>query len=466
MWFRGKDLRILDHAPLHDAAAQGEVIPIFILDPYFFDPVRARNMPHRMQFLIDSLKSLEANLARRGSRLLVVAGRSVDVIPRLTQTLRADRVVAHRWVEPFGRERDRRIAESVGARFELYEGETLMPPGTLRTASGRPYSIFGQFARAFRHAAAIGAPIPPPSLRPLPTDVELTTIPIPTLEALGLKRNPAIQVGGEDAANDRLRSFMRTAAAVYVERRDRLDLPGTSRLSADIKFGTISVRHVWSEVEATDQGSAAAEAFLTQLIWREFAYSTLWDWPLVLQEPFQASFKDLPWRYDEALWGAWVQGKTGYPVVDASARQLLTEGFVHNRARMISASFLAKHLLIDYRRGEADYMRWLTDGDWANNNAGWQWVAGCGCGAQPYFRVMNPVLQGVKFDPEGSYVRRWLPELERLPTRYVHQPWAAPHEVLRSAHVRLGDNYPLPVVDHLFARRRFLAFAKANLRRA
>jgi deoxyribodipyrimidine photo-lyase len=466
VWFRGKDLRISDHAPLRDALAAGEVIPLFVLDPYFFGPARAAELPHRMQFLLDSLRALEAALADRGSRLLVVAGKSVEVVPRLVREWKADRVVAQRWVEPFARERDRRIREVLGARFELYEGETLMPPGTLRTGAGRPYSVFSQFARVFRQTAMIGYPLPPPrALPPLPRDIRARVVAIPTIEELGIERNPALLSGGEKAAKARLRQFLRGAAAAYPEHRDRMDLAGTSRLSADLKFGAISPRQVWTAVEDALDGTPAARSFLNELVWREFTHSTLWDRPELLDKPFRPAFAGFPWQFHEPLWQAWVVGKTGYPVVDAAARQLLGEGFVHNRARMISASFLCKHLLIDYRRGEAHYLKYLTDGDWAQNNAGWQWSAGCGCDAQPYFRIFNPVRQGERFDPHGDYVRRWVPELERLPARYIHRPWEAPEAVLVGAGVRLEGTYPRPIVDHRFARGRFLAVAARHLKR-
>ena len=465
VWFRGKDLRISDHAPLRHAVDAGEVIPLFVLDPYFFAAERARELPHRMQFLLDSLSALEAALAERGSRLLVVSGKSVEVVPRLVREWKVDRVLAQRWVEPFARERDRRIREALGAKFELYEGETLLPPGTLRTGAGKPYSVFSQFARVFRDTAIIGKPLPPPrTLPPVPRDVCAQVAVIPTCKQLGIERNPALLHGGEQAAKARLKRFLRDAAAAYAEDRDRMDLPGTSRLSQDLKFGTISARQVWTVVEGALDGAAGARSFLNELVWREFAHSTLWDRPELLEKPFRPAFAGFPWQYDEELWQAWAVGKTGYPVVDAAARQLLGEGFVHNRARMVSASFLCKHLLIDYRRGEAHYMKHLTDGDWAQNNAGWQWSAGCGCDAQPYFRIFNPVTQGEKFDPEGNYVRRWVPELAKMPARYIHNPSEAPEAVLRAADVRLDKSYPRPVVDHRFARERFLAVAAQHLK--
>jgi len=209
----------------------------------------------------------------------------------------------------------------------------------------------------------------------------------------------------------------------------------------------------------------ALRTFHNELIWREFSHSTLWDRPTLLSEPFQLAWRGFPWQQSDGLWQAWTQGRTGYPIVDAAARQLMVEGFVHNRARMISASFLTKHLLVDYRRGEAHYLRYLVDGDLAQNNAGWQWSAGCGCDAQPYFRVFNPVLQGKRFDPHGDYVRRFVPELRVLPTKYIHNPWTAPAAVLAEANVTLNGNYPRPIVEHTEARERFLAIATQYVKR-
>ena len=466
VWFRGKDLRLDDHAPLRDAIAAGPVIPLFVVDPYFFAPERAAALPHRIQFLVESLAELAAAIAERGSRLVIVEGKSVDLVPRLAQAWRADRVVAHRWVEPFARERDRRIAAALGDRFVLYEGETLLPPGTLRTKAGRPYAVFTRFARAFAQTAEIAAPLPAPrTLPPVPGDVAAPTAKLPALAALGLARTPRVLAAGEAAGRARLRRFVAAggAGSRYHLRRDRMDVDGTSRLSADLKFGTVSARRIWTT--AIDRLPATARrVFGNELVWREFTHSTLWDRPELLAEPFQPRFAGFPWSRDERAWHAWADGATGYPVVDAAARQLVSEGFVHNRARMIAASFLTKHLLVDYRRGEAHYLRYLTDGDWAQNNANWQWVAGCGCDAQPYFRIFNPVLQGERFDPDGAYVRRYLPALARMPARYIHAPWRAPAAVLAAAGVTRGADYPLPIVDHDRARARYLAVAREHLR--
>lgn len=460
VWFRGKDLRVADHGPLAEAAAAGEVIPLFVLDPFFFAPERARDLPHRMQFLLASLVSLEANLAHLGSRLLVVPGRSVEVLPQLAAQWKADQVLAHRWVEPFARERDRRVGEalaSFGIAFRLFEGETLLPPGSVRNGQGGMFRVFTPFARACGAKLDLAPALAGPrSLPPVPGDIRAETVPIPSLPDLGLAPNPRLQPGGERAARQRLNAFVEEHLADYGADRDRMDRPGTSRLSADLKFGTLPVRAVWQAIAAAGAGESARR-FLNELLWREFSHHLLWEWPELLERPFRPAFEGFPWREDEAAWTAWTEGRTGYPVVDAAARQLRAEGFVHNRARMVAASFLTKHLLIDYRRGEAHYLRWLTDGDWAANNAGWQWSAGCGCDAQPWFRIFNPVTQGRTFDPDGAYVGRWVPELADCPTAFIHEPWKAPKAI------RLRFDYPEPIVDHAFARERFLATAKGHL---
>jgi len=467
VWFRGKDLRVADHEPLRVAANDGEVIPLFVLDDHFFAPAAARRTPFRVQFLLDSLASLAANLEHLGSRLIVVEGRSVEQLPRLAQLWKVDRVMAQSWVAPVGRARDRAVAKALAVPLELVDSETLTRPGSLRTGAGDPFSVFTAFARAFERDVKVSAPLAAPrTLPPVPADVRTRSSAIPSLESLGLTRNTRVQEGGERSARARLKRWLAGDAKDYDELRNRMDLPGTSRLSADLKFGTLSVRAVWHAVTRalTDLSPDALRVYRNELLWREFAHSTLFDRPRLLDETFRPEWRGFPWRSDESGWRAWVEGRTGYPVVDAAARELLATGFVHNRARMIAASFLAKHLLIDFRRGERHYFELLTDGDWANNDAGWQWSAGCGCDAQPWFRIFNPVTQGEKFDPEGGYVRTWLPELARLDSKHIHAPWLAPPAALAAAGLRLGTDYPHPIVDHAAARSRFLDAAKQHLK--
>jgi deoxyribodipyrimidine photo-lyase len=463
VWFRGKDLRLDDHLPLHDALGTGEIIPLFVLDPVFFAPERARDTPHRMQFLLESLIELRDDIAARGSRLVLAAGRSVDIVPRLVRQWRADRVVAQRWVAPIGRERDDRIAAQLDVPLTLLGGETLAEPETVRTATGTPYAVFTPFARAFRSTLAVSAPLAAPqALPPLPADVPYPDDPIPSLRDLGIAHNQNLASGGARSGRARLDAFLAGPARRYHELRNRLDADGTSRLSADLKFGTLSPSTVWRAVSAAVSGTAR-DSFLNELVWREFNHSTLWDRPELMHEPFQPKFTNFPWTFDEGAWSAWTAGRTGYPIVDAASRQVLAEGFVHNRARMIHASFFTKHLLLHYGYGEEHYMRWLADGDWAQNNGGWQWSAGCGCDAQPYFRVFNPVTQGKTYDPDGEYVRRWVPELAALPTAHIHAPWEAPPLVLGAAGVSIGKTYPAPIVDHAEARERFLSVAREYL---
>lgn len=444
----------------------GEVIPLFVLDEHFFRPASARRTPFRIQFLLESLASLAANFEHKGSRLIVAAGRSVELVPQLARRWKVDRVVAQSWVAPVGRERDRRVARELPVPFELFDTESLCRPGSLRSGAGEPYSVFSAFARAFRREVRVDTPLPAPRRLPaLPADVKTPGSPLPSLASLGIEHNPRVLAGGEHQARERLRKWLAGDAKNYDELRDRMDLPGTSRLSADLKFGTLSIRAAWHAVDRSLRESSpeALRRFQDELLWREFAHSTLFDRPALPERPFRDEWRGFPWRDDEPGWRAWVQGATGYPLVDAAARQLLATGFVHNRARMVAASFLAKHLLIDFRRGERHYFDLLTDGDWASNDMGWQWSAGCGCDAQPWFRIFNPQAQGEKFDPDGEYVRRWVPELGRLPARHIHAPHAAPAAVLAEAGIRIGHDYPAPIVEHAAARQRFIEIAKKHL---
>lgn len=466
VWFRGKDLRVHDHVPLSEAARSGDVVPVFVLDPFFFAPENARTLPHRMQFLLESLEELRASIAKLGSELVITSGRAIDRIPQLAAALRVERVSAHRWTEPFGRKRDDIVAarlEAMGIPLHLHEGELLRPPGLIRTGGGTVFRVFTPFARAHLKAGPPDPPIRAPrQLPPLPDGVR-SDAEIPTLASLGITRNPNLVLGGERAAHARLKRFLGLGNDFEKDRNDMASV-GTSRLSQDHKFGTLSIRTVWHEATEALTGRNL-ERFQLEVLWRSFHLENLHAAPELLQEPFHREFIGFPWAQDLPAFARWQEGQTGYPLVDAAARQLLREGYVQNRARMIAASFCTKHLLLPYGWGEAHYMKYLTDGDWAVNNGNWQWSAGCGCDAQPYFRVFNPITQGPKFDPAGDYVRRYVPELAQMSAKYIHAPWTAPPAELAKAGVKLGDTYPLPMVDHAKARTRFLETAKQFFRK-
>ncbi len=464
VWFRGKDLRLGDHRPLTAALERGPIVPLFVLDPYFFARRRAQELPHRMQYLLDALSELDTQLRRLGAPLLLRKGKSTEVVPEVAHSLRCDRVLAQEWVEPFGRRRDRIIAERLRVPLELLEGETLLRPGRLRTAAGRPYVVFSPFARAFLEHASAEQPLPQPRrIACVDWSAAFSSAAIPSLVELGITPNDHLLPGGRTPARGRLAKFLTERLASYSKDRDLLARDGTSRLSADLKFGALSPREVASSVRRV--AGEGSHKFLSELMWREFSYSTLRDFPHLLSGPFREEFERIPYRAEESELHAWKQGRTGYPVVDAAARQLLREGYVHNRARMIAASFLTKHLLHAYTWGESHYMKFLVDGDWAQNNFGWQWSAGSGVGAQPYFRVFNPTTQGRVFDPRGEYVRRYVPELESVPDAFIHEPWKLSPLEQVSLGVRLGVDYPYPIVDHAAARARYLATVRPFLKR-
>ncbi|HEX4336328.1 MAG TPA: deoxyribodipyrimidine photo-lyase [Polyangiaceae bacterium] len=458
VWFRGKDLRIADNLALAEACKGTHVIPLFVAGH------ELREGAHRAQFVLESAAALAKNLEQLGSGLVVVRGDAVAVVPEKAARWKVDRVVALRRTEPRARDEAKKVRAALRVPLTLLDGETLLPPETIRTQGGTPFSVFTPFARAFRQQLdGIGATVPAPKhVPPLPPEAKREGTTLPTLAELGITRADGVFTGGERAARERMKAYLANGAADYPDTRDRVDLDGTSRFSADLRAGVLSIRTIWNATEkALARKHRALDVFTNELLWREFAHSLIWDRPRLVKEPFREAFASFPWEKDRKRLEAWKNGKTGYPVVDASARQLLAEGFVPNRARMISASFLTKHLFIDYHSGEKHYYEELTDGDQSQNNTGWQWSAGCGVDAQPYFRVFNPTVQGKRFDPDGVYVRRWLPELANLPTRYIHEPSEAPARVLAAAGVVLDQDYPSPIVDHAEARGKFLAVASS-----
>ena len=400
----------------------------------------------------ESVVALGEALQERGARLRVLRGRAVEVLPALARETGASSVFVTRDATPYGRSRDRAVAARLagdGVTLHAKRGLYVHEPDEVATQDGRPYTVFTPFRRAWGgRARAGGRPgagrsLGPPGGRP---DA------VPDLGAPSADPS-LIPAPGERAARERLAAWVERGIEAYADRRDRMDLDGTSRLSQDLRWGLLSPLEVLERAGGPGDGR---RVFASEVAWREFYAHVLWHHPRVLREPFQPAFAALPWRDDPDALDAWREGRTGYPIVDAAMRQLRASGYVHNRARMITASFLTKHLLADWRTGEAEFMRHLTDGDVASNNGGWQWTASTGMDPQPYFRVFNPILQGRRFDPEGDYVRRWVPELRGIAGAAVHEPWRLDAAALAAAGVRIGADYPAPIVDHAAARARAL----------
>jgi deoxyribodipyrimidine photo-lyase len=468
LWFR-QDLRLADN-PALTAVAPRPILAVYVLDDAAAGPW-AHGGAQRW-WLHHSLAALARSLADRGLTLHLVRGDARDIIPRLAQAIGAGEVHAGRLYEPWARRRDeatQAALASEGRRLVLHTSSLLHEPHRVRTGQGKPYSVYTPFSRAL---FALGEP-PPPLAAPealraaegAPAGLDLDALgllpasPVPAWWA----EFPGHWTPGEAGAAARLAGFAARSLSGYDETRNLPGVDGTSALSPHLRFGELSPRQVWYAARAA--GAAGPATFLKEIIWREFAYHLLWHRPEMPEEPLQPAFARFAWQPDAALLRAWQRGRTGYPIVDAGMRQLWRTGWMHNRVRMIAGSLLVKHLLQPWQAGEAWFWDTLVDGDLASNSASWQWVAGCGADAAPYFRVFNPVLQGEKFDADGAYVRRWVPELARLPDRFLHKPWEAPEQVLRAAGVVLGSDYPHPVVDHAAGRARALG-AYAALRDA
>jgi deoxyribodipyrimidine photo-lyase len=355
--------------------------------------------------------------------------------------------------------------DAAGVAFKRFGGSLLREPEEMRTKAGDVYKVYTPFSRALLHDFVPSKPLAAPKRIEAPSKQPRSDV----LSDWSLHpRTPDWSDGfanawqpGEAGAHANLRAFAANALKSYAQNRNRPDIEGTSRLSPHLHFGEISPGQCWTyAAQAAEAMQAAAdtglETFIRELIWREFSTTLLFYWPDLPEAPFRREFAAFPWRRDKKLLEAWQRGQTGYPIVDAGMRELWRTGYMHNRVRMITASFLIKHLLIPWQDGEAWFWDTLVDADLANNSASWQWVAGSGADAAPYFRIFNPVTQGIKFDPDGIYVKRWVPELRPLPADVVHAPWSAPPHALTSAGVRLGNDYPFPIVDHAAARARAL----------
>jgi len=465
IWWVRRDLRLADNQALRSALVEGgSVVPVFVLDPGLLASQYVGEK--RLAFLLSGLRHLAGDLAERGSELIVRRGEPAEELVRLVGETGATAVYAERDVSPYACRRDRHVARVLP--LVLTEGLTVHPVEAVRKSDGNPYVVYTPYSRSWKSLQppdrndlfAVPQRIPAPdSLRGA-----LPSVPIP--------RSPTLPssvpfVAGEDAAGRRIERFRHKLIQAYATSRDRMDLDGTSGLSPYLRFGMISARRAAVEaLEALEEsvgdgGRQGPRIWINELIWREFYIAILTHFPHVRRQSFRPAYRGIAWDNDPAAFRAWQEGRTGYPVVDAAMRQLVLSGWMHNRARMIVASFLTKDLLIDWRWGEQVFMQHLIDGDPAANNGGWQWTAGTGTDAAPYFRIFNPILQGKRYDPQGSYVRRWVPELRNVPDRYIHEPWKMSQSDQVAAGCEIGRDYPVRIIDHKYARERTLAAFKA-----
>ena len=449
-------MRLHDNPALHAALAHGAVIPLFILDPAILNTRWHRAAIRRREFLLAGLRSLDRALRSVGSRLLVRSGEPVIVLGSLVAESGATAIYAVEDFSPYARRRD--AAVQTVLPLTLTDGVTVHHPAWIQRKQGGPYTVFTPFYRAWR-------------AWPMPRDEEILDPPrrlasVPS--ALSSEPLPPTATmnrfeASETEAHRRLAAFVTDSIYEYGVARDVLAREGTSTLSPYLRFGLLSPRNAVVTAlralgAATDEvARQSAETWLKELVWREFYVQVMYHFPQVLRQAFNPRLREIAWRDDPVHLAAWRYGKTGFPIVDACMRQLLTTGWMHNRGRMIAASFLVKDLLIDWREGEAWFMQHLIDGDPAANNGGWQWTAGVGTDAAPYFRIFNPVTQGQKFDPEGTFIRRYVPELAKLPTEHIHTPWRMTALEQTMQGVQIGDTYPAPIVDRAQLKERTLA---------
>ncbi len=458
-----RDLRTADNPALSEAAKTGA--PLICL--YVEEDKAARALGGASKWwLHHSLTALDADLKALGSRLCVKRGDAADIILKLVTAHSASHVFWNRRYGKDGIERDKALKTALqeqGVAAESFKANLLTEPWTVKTGGGDYYKVFTPYWKTVRNTWQPQPPLPAPtSLVPFEANVSGIEIAdldlLPTAPDWGSKMAPHWSPGSAGAKRA-LEEFLDGPVDTYKTDRDRPDRRGTSRLSPHLAFGEISPLQIWDRTQARTENG---DKFLSEIGWREFSYTLLFYNPDLATENFKSDFDAFEWSGSDSALKRWQEGQTGYPFVDAGMRELWATGWQHNRVRMVTASFLIKHLLIDWRAGEDWFWDTLLDADPASNAAGWQWVAGSGADASPYFRIFNPITQGQKFDPKGDYVRKWVPELRKLPDKYIHCPWDAPKDVLKTAGVSLGSTYPSPIVEHKIARERALAAYQAT----
>jgi deoxyribodipyrimidine photo-lyase len=459
LWFRN-DLRLADHAALHAAIGTGRpVLLVFILDDAA--PGAWRLGGASRWWLHHSLQALGQALSAQGAKLVLRRGDSVAIISDLAHQAGARDVFTGGLADPWSRQADQAAAEALdkhGTKLHRMRTTTLFNPDSVRTKAGGAYSVYTPFANACLDLGGPKQTLPAPGTIPAAAPPRSDRLEdwhlLPTKPdwASGLRET---WTPGEHGAMERAEAFLKHDLDSYAAARDRPADDGTSMLSPHLHFGEISPGQLW-HLAHRYPNSKGREIFIRELLWREFCANLLWNNPGLPDTPLKPEFARMPWRDDRPGLIAWHKGRTGVPIVDAGMRQLWEIGWMHNRVRMIVASFLIKHLMIPWQDGEAWFWDTLVDADLASNAGNWQWVAGCGADAAPYFRIFNPVLQGRKFDPEGDYVRRFVPELAKMEARHIHAPWEAPRDVLARASVTLGRTYPEPIVDLAAGRARAL----------
>ncbi len=453
-WIR-RDLRLKDHTSLALATAAAEsVAVVFVFDTNILKHLQDRN-DRRVTFIHESLRELDAKLRALGSMLVVRHGNPVDEIPALASALGCEAVFTARDYDPYAIARDQEVGGKLAAKgveFRTVKDSVVFEGGEVLSQAGSPLRIYSPYAKAWRNRfqARTDADERTPELNRLISAIELTEHSVSwEMADVGFEPNSLWLKPGEDAANELLEAF-RPKASSYGADRDFPAKSGTSAISTHLRFGTISIRECVRM--ALEIGTSGADKWFAELIWREFYQDILFHNPKVVTDTFQPQFNSLAYPGEDAWFSAWKEGKTGYPIIDAAMRCFNATGWMHNRLRMVVASFLTKDLLIDYRRGEAYFARYLLDFDLASNNGGWQWAASVGADPQPYFRIFNPFLQSVKFDPDGEFIRQWVPELAHLTGKSIHVPTEATAMELAAAGIELGINYPLPIVDHSVQR--------------